>query len=71
MANERKNTMPHKFDAPTVFKMLEDSMENFRGKMIGLVRECADSDLYANLNGREALLKMADKLERINNNKPL
>lgn len=38
-------------------------MKRYQGKMIELIRECADRRLFLNLSGREALKLVADKLE--------
>ncbi len=48
-----------------VKEMLGKSMKEFQRSMIGLIRECSNHPRYCDLSGKEALQKVADKLEEL------
>lgn len=53
-----------------VKEMLGASMDKFRGAMIDLIREAARHRRYRDLNGKEALEMVADKLAELQNKIP-
>jgi len=48
-----------------VKKLLQQSMNKFTRQMIGIIRECAAVRPYRDMNGKEALTRVADKLQKL------